>query len=199
MCLRNWEQRRNWRLYDPLLTLSIPGSPNAAIILGGLLIQGLVPGSKLFTAQADITYSILIGFALSNILMVFVGMAIAKYVVHVTRIPNSILMPVIIPLALIGSYAINGSMFDVAVAVFFGALGYLMEKYDLSSPALILGLILGPTAERGLMLSLVMAKGDVLGYYFGRPICVGLMVLIVLSLLYPMLEKLKAHLRKAYK
>ena len=183
----------------PLLTLSIPGSPNAAIILGGLLIQGLVPGSKLFTAQADITYSILIGFALSNILMVFVGMAIAKYVVHVTRIPNSILMPVIIPLALIGSYAINGSMFDVAVAVFFGALGYLMEKYDLSSPALILGLILGPTAERGLMLSLVMAKGDVLGYYFGRPICVGLMVLIVLSLLYPMLEKLKAHLRKAYK
>lgn len=72
----------------PLMTLSIPGSPTAAIILGGFLIQGLVPGHRLFTSQADITYSILTGFALSNILMVFVGLAIAKYVVNVTRIPN---------------------------------------------------------------------------------------------------------------
>lgn len=181
----------------PLLTLSIPGSPNAAIILGGLLIQGLVPGSKLFTAQASITYSILAGFAASNILMVIVGLAIAKYVVHVTRIPNSILMPVIVPLALIGSYAINGSMFDAYITILFGALGYLMEKYDLSSPALILGLILGGQAERGLMLSLVMAKGNVLGYYFGRPICIGLMVLIALSLVYPILKnRKKSHSEK---
>ena len=95
----------------PLMTLSIPGSPNAAIILGGLLIQGLVPGARLFTTQAPTTYSILIGFALSNILMVFVGLAIARYVVNVTKIPNSILMPVVVSLALIGSYAINASMF----------------------------------------------------------------------------------------
>ena len=172
----------------PLMTLSIPGSPNAAIILGGLLIQGLVPGSKLFTQQAPITYSILAGFAVSNILMVIVGLLIAKYVVQVTKIPNSILMPVVVPLALIGSYAINGSMFDAFVTIFFGAIGYLMEKYELSAPALILGLILGGQAERGLMLSLVMAKGDVLGYYLGRPICVGLIVLIALSILYPLFK-----------
>ena len=175
----------------PLMTLSIPGSPNAAIILGGLLIQGLVPGSKLFTQQAPITYSILAGFAVSNILMVFVGILIARYVVHVTRIPNSILMPVIVPLALIGSYAINGSMFDAFVTIFFGVLGYFMDKYELSSPALILGLILGGQAERGLMLSLVMAKGNVIGYYLGRPICVGLLVLIAASILYPILKEIR--------
>lgn len=180
----------------PLMTLSIPGSPNAAIILGGLLIQGLVPGARLFTTQAPITYSILVGFALSNILMVFAGLAIAKYVVNVTRIPNSILMPVVVSLALIGSYAINASMFDVFVAIFFGFLGYLMNKYDLSSAALILGLILGGTAESGLMLSLVMAKGNVIGYYLGRPICLVLMALIVLSVAGPLLSHLKGKKEK---
>ncbi|MGI6690966.1 MAG: tripartite tricarboxylate transporter permease [Christensenellales bacterium] len=181
----------------PLITLSIPGSPNAAIILGGLLIQGLVPGARLFTTQATTTYSILFGFALSNILMVFVGLAIAKYVVNVTKVPNSILMPVVVSLALIGSYAINASMFDVYIAIFFGFLGYWMNKYDLSSAAMVLGLILGAGAERGLMLSLVMAKGDVIGYYFSRPICIGLMVLIVLSIVGPLLGTLRRKQRGA--
>ncbi len=175
----------------PLMTLSIPGSPNAAIILGGLLIQGLVPGARLFTTQAPTTYSILIGFALSNILMVFVGLAIARYVVNVTKIPNSILMPVVVSLALIGAYAINASMFDVFITIFFGLLGYLMNKFDLSSAALILGLILGGTAERGLTLSLVMAKGNVLGYYLGRPICLVLMALIVLSIAGPLVSLIR--------
>ena len=174
----------------PLMTLSIPGSPNAAIILGGLLIQGLVPGPRLFSQQAATTYSILTGFALSNILMVFVGLAIARYVVKVTKIPNSVLMPVVIALSLIGSYAINGSMFDVYVAIFFGLLGYLMDKYELSSAAMILGLILGSTAERGLKLSIVMARGDVLGYYTGRPLCWILFALIVLSVAGPVISNI---------
>lgn len=173
----------------PLMTLSIPGSLNAAIILGGLLIQGLVPGNRLFTTQAEITYSILAGFAVSNILMVIVGLLIAKHVVNVTKIPNSILMPVVVSLALIGSYAINASMFDVFVTLFFGFLGYFMNKFDFSAAALILGLILGETAERGLMLSLVMAKGDPIGYYLGRPICIGLMLLIVVTVLWPLVKK----------
>ena len=181
----------------PLMTLSIPGSPNAAIILGGLLIQGLVPGARLFTTQAPTTYSILIGFALSNILMVFVGLAIARYVVNVVKIPNSILMPVVVSLALIGSYAINASMFDVFVAIFFGFIGYLMNKFSLSSAALILGLILGGTAESGLMLSLVMAKGDVLGYYCSRPICLILIALIILSIAGPIISNLRAKKKSA--
>lgn len=176
----------------PLLTLSIPGSPNAAIILGGLLIQGLVPGNRLFTTQASTTYTILAGFALSNVLMVLVGLVIARYVVKVTKIPNSILMPVVVSLALIGSYAINASMFDVFIAIFFGFLGYLMDKFELSSAALILGLILGGTAEKGLMLSLVMAQGSVLKYFFSRPICLVLMVLIVLSIAGPLVSRVMA-------
>lgn len=129
--------------------------------------------------------------------MVFVGLAIARYVVNVTKIPNSILMPVVESLALIGSYAINASMFDVFVAIFFGFLGYLMNKLDLSSAALILGLILGGTAESGLMLSLVMAKGDPLGYYMGRPNCLVLMALILLSVAGPVISKLKGKKEKA--
>ena len=181
----------------PLMTLSIPGSPTAAIILGGLLIQGLVPGHRLFTAQADITYSILTGFALSNILMVFVGLAIAKYVVNVTKIPNSVLMPVVVSLSLIGSYAINGNMFDVYTTIAFGFAGYFMGKFKLSSAALILGLILGGMAESGLLLSLVMAKGDVFGYYTGRPICLVLIALIVLSIVAPMISHMRGKKHSA--
>ena len=176
----------------PLMTLSIPGSPTAAIILGGLLIQGLVPGHRLFTSQAGITYSILTGFALSNILMVFVGLLIAKYVVNVTRIPNSVLMPIVVSLSLIGSYAINGNMFDAYTAIAFGLAGYFMVKFKLSAAALILGLILGGMAESGLLLSLVMAKGDVFGYYTGRPICLILIALIILSVVAPLISHMRA-------
>ena len=128
--------------------------------------------------------------------MVFVGLAIARYVVNVVKIPNSILMPVVVSLARIGSYAINASMFDVFVAIAFGALGYLMNKFDLSSAALILGLILGGTAESGLMLSMVMARGNVLGYFFGRPVCLVLMALIVLSIAGPVISHVRGR-RKA--
>ncbi|MBQ3399603.1 MAG: tripartite tricarboxylate transporter permease, partial [Synergistaceae bacterium] len=148
-------------------------------------------------AQADITYSILTGFALSNILMVFVGLAIAKYVVNVTRIPNSILMPVVVSLSLIGSYAINGNMFDVYTTIAFGFAGYFMGKFKLSSAALILGLILGGMAESGLLLSLVMAKGDVFGYYTGRPICLVLIALIVLSVAAPAISHMRAKKQSA--
>lgn len=181
----------------PLMTLSIPGSPTAAIILGGMLIQGLVPGNRLFSQQAETTYTIISGFLLSNILMIVVGLLLARYVVKVTKVPNSILMPVVASLAMIGAYAINATMFDVGVCLVFGLLGYFMLKFDLSSAALILGLILGGTAEKGLMASIPMSRGDLLGYFFGRPICVALIVLIVVSVGWPVLSKLLGKKKKS--
>ncbi len=184
--------------FIPLLTLSIPGSPAAAIILGGLLVHGLVPGNRLFTQQAGITYTILLGFLLASFLMGVFGLAVAKYVVKVTRTPNSILMPVVLVLSFIGSYAINASMFDVFVCIAFGFLGYLMDKLEFPSAPLILGLILGGIAEGGLMRSLVMARGNVFKYYFSRPACLVLMAMIVLSIFAPFIQNFisKAYNRK---
>lgn len=182
--------------FIPLLTLAIPGSPAAAVVLGALMIQGLVPGNRLFTQQADITYTILLGFLIANILMGIIGLLISKYAINVTRIPNSILMPGILALCFIGSYAVNASMFDVAVAIVFGIFGYLMEKVALPAAPLILGLILGTTAETGFRLSLVMAGGSPFAYYFSRPICIILMAVIVLSIVAPAISNIR-HAKKA--
>lgn len=176
--------------FIPLLTLAIPGSPAAAIILGGLLVHGLVPGNRLFTQQAVTTYTILTGFLLANLLMGVVGLLVARHVVKVTKVSNSVLSPVIIVLSIIGAYAINASMFDVYVALFFGVLGYLMHKFKFPTAPLILAMILGTTAESGLMLSLVMARGNVFYYYFSRPICIILLILIVFSIFAPFITEL---------
>lgn len=181
--------------FIPLLTLAIPGSPAAAVCLGALMIQGLIPGNRLFTQQAGITYTILIGFLIANILMGIFGLLFCRYVVNVTRLPNAIIMPVVLALCFIGSYAINANMFDVFLAVLFGIIGYLMEKFNIPAAPMILGLILGGGAERGLRLSLVMSKGSALAYYFSRPICIILMLIIVLTIVVPMISNMR-HKKK---
>ena len=176
--------------FIPLLTLSIPGSPAAAIVLGALMIHGLVPGNRLFTQQAETTYTILVGFLLANLVMGIIGLIFARWAVYITRIPNSILLPCVLVLSFIGAYAINATMFDVWTAIFFGVLGYIMEKNNLPAAPLILGLILGGDAESGLRLSMVMARGSLLKYFMGRTPCVILMVIILISLLYPIITGL---------
>ena len=173
----------------PLLTLGIPGSATTAVLLGGLLIQGLQPGHELFIKHAGITYSVIIGFLIANILMGIVGLLIAKYVVYVTKVPSGILAPIIVVLSVVGSYAINNNMFDVYVMVLFGLIGYFMRKTGFATAPVVLGMILGPMAESGFRRSLIMAKGDVIGYYFSRPLSVILMLLIVFSFLSPLLMK----------
>jgi putative tricarboxylic transport membrane protein len=172
----------------PMMTLGIPGSAAAAIILGGLMIQGLQPGSKLFVDQAPIAYSIILGFLISNIMIALVGLTIAKYVVKVTQVPVGVLTPIVCVLAIVGSYAINSNVFNIFVMGFFGLAGYFLIKADYSPPAIVLGLILGRMAETGFRQSLVMSRGNLLGYYFTRPISVGLIVLIIIALAFPILR-----------
>jgi putative tricarboxylic transport membrane protein len=121
--------------------------------------------------------------------MGIIGLLISKYIVHVTRVPSGVLAPIIVVLSVVGSYAINNNMFDVYVMVLFGLIGYFMRKTGFATAPVVLGLILGPMAESGFRRSLVMAKGDVLGYYFSRPLSILLMVLIVFSFLSPILMK----------
>lgn len=173
----------------PLITLGIPGSAVASVLLGGFLVHGMVPGNQMFTEKASITYTIIIGFIISNILMGIVGVMIGRYVIKVTKIPVSLLSPAIVVLSAIGSYAINSSMSDVYLMLVFGLIGYFMRKMDLPSAPAILGLLLGPLAENGYMNALVMAKGDTLAYYFSRPVSVVLIIFIVLTVLWPLISQ----------
>lgn len=172
----------------PALTLGIPGSGAAAVFLGGLTVQGFAPGHDLFNQYASMTYTILIGFLLANILMGVFGFLIAKRAVRLAAMPPGILIPVIMLLSVIGSFAIRNNTFDIFVMLFFGLMGYLMRKVDIPAAPVVLALILGPMAERNLINSMQMAKGSLLGYFASRPLCWLFGLLIIGSLVSPFLS-----------
>ncbi|HBW38033.1 tripartite tricarboxylate transporter permease [Desulfosporosinus sp. BICA1-9] len=174
----------------PLLTLGIPGSGTAAVLLGALMIKGLMPGRELFTKYADVTYTVMVGFLVANILMGVFGMIIARYATNITRIPNRVLAPIVTALCVLGSFSMGNSMFDVWVMIVFGLIGYIMRKYQFHPAPVVLGLILGPMAEKGFGQSVVLAHGNLAGYYFSRPISVILIILIAGAIFSPFIAKL---------
>lgn len=173
----------------PALTLGIPGSGAAAVLLGALTVQGFAPGHDLFNKYASITYAILIGFLVANILMGVFGFLIAKRAVKLAAMPLGILLPVIMLLSVIGSFAIRNNIFDVYVMMFFGVVGYLMRKVDMPAAPVVLALILGPMAERNLINSMQMAKVSLISYYMSRPLCWLFMILILASLFSPVMSR----------
>ncbi|MBQ6233850.1 MAG: tripartite tricarboxylate transporter permease [Clostridia bacterium] len=175
--------------YIPLLTLGIPGSGASAVLMTGLIIHGLQPGVSLFTdpAKQQQIYPIIIGYILANILMCILGALIAKKVINVAKIPMNAIMPIVIVLALIGSYSINRSMFDVGVTVAFGFIGYFMRKLKFPTAPVVLGIILGQMAEAGLYASIQMKKSaSLLGFFASRPICWLFFILTIASIFAPM-------------
>lgn len=178
----------------PLLTLSIPGSTAAAVLLGALMIHGLQPGFSLFTKQSDIVFPIILGFLLANIVMLPVGMLLARVMGKIVKIPNAILAPVISVLAVLGCYCIRTRLFDLFALFFFGLLGYLMKKSKYSSGAFTLGLILGAMCETGLRRSFALAipmGGSIIAYYLSRPQSIVLALLVLYNMTSPLRKLLK--------
>src|SRR5690625_2890713 len=171
----------------PLLTLGIPGSSTTAVLLGGLTIQGLIPGHTLFTEHADITYSVIIGFLIANILMGIIGLTAARFFIKASQAPMVILSPIIVILCVVGSYAINNNIIDIWIMLVFGLIGYFLRKTGFHPAPIIIGMILGPIAESGLRQSLVLSKGDYIMYFLSRPASVVLIILIVMAFLSPVL------------
>ncbi|SBV96457.1 Integral membrane protein [uncultured delta proteobacterium] len=169
----------------PLFTLGIPGSSVAAVILGGLLIHGLVPGRELFTEYATITYTAMFGFLIANILMLFFGLLLVKPFAQVTKIPRRYLAPIIVTLCFIGAYAINNSFFDVGIMVVFGVIGYVLQRAGFHPAPIVLAMILGPMAESRYLQMYSLSDGNVISYMFTRPISLALIGMIVLFLFSP--------------
>ncbi|CAK7050300.1 MAG: hypothetical protein DELT_01014 [Desulfovibrio sp.] len=173
----------------PLFTLGIPGSSVAAVILGGLLIHGLVPGRELFTEYATVTYTAMFGFLIANILMLFFGLLLVKPFAQVTKIPRRYLAPIIVTLCFVGAYAINNSFFDVGIMVVFGFIGYVLQKAGFHPAPIVLAMILGPMAESRYLQMYSLCDGNVISYMFTRPISLALIAMIVLFLFSPVFFK----------
>ena len=175
----------------PLLTLGIPGNSVAAALMGGLMIQGLIPGPELFTRYGTLTYGFILSLFIANLAFLALGLFLAPYFARVTATPNALLIPGIAILSVIGSYAINNNMFDVWLMIGFGIAGYFLEKGGFSIGALVLGLILGPIAELGFGQSLIISQGSPM-IFFERPLCILLWVITLLL----MLPAFSSHLKK---
>ncbi len=175
----------------PLLTLGIPGNSVAAALMGGLMIQGLIPGPELFSRYGTLTYGFILSLFIANLVFLVLGLYLAPYFARVTSTPNALLIPGIAILSVIGSYAINNNMFDVWLMIAFGIAGYFLEKGGFSTGALVLGLILGPIAELGFGQSLIMSQGSPM-IFFERPLCILLWGITLLL----MIPAFSSHLKK---
>ena len=176
----------------PLLTLGIPGSAPAAIFLGAMIIHGVRPGPTLFTQHADTVYTLIIGFAIINLLLYFVGIAYCKCGSMILLIPKAILATVIVVLATIGTFSINKNLFDVFVMFGAGVLGYIMLRNDFPTSPIALALLLGPMLEKAVAITSTMYEGNILAM-FQRPLTTILMVFTIFSFAFPFI---KAHLEK---
>lgn len=179
----------------PLLALGIPGSPVAAVLMGGLLIHGLNPGAKLFVEHGDIAYTFIIGLVVANLLMLLVGYFGAKLFAQVLNVPSHYIATIVIVFSVIGSYAIRNSLFDVVIMLVCGVIGFITLKAGFEPGPIVLGLILGAIAEDGFSLSLLMAQasGSMFGTFVARPISAFLILLCVLAIVSPIYVRFKKN------
>ncbi|WP_320130237.1 tripartite tricarboxylate transporter permease [uncultured Sphaerochaeta sp.] len=168
----------------PMLTMGVPGDAVAAILIGALTVQGLQPGPLLFTEHTTLVYSIFLGMFIANCTMLILGLSCLKLFVKVLSVPKTILTPMIFILCIVGSYAINTSFFDVGVMLFFGILGYFMQKADISVSPAVLGIILGPMAESNFRRALLMSEGSY-KIFFSSAIAIVFIALIFFTLFVP--------------
>ena len=176
----------------PTLALGIPGSATAAIILGGLQVQGLRPGPYLFEQQPDLLYGIFASMLIANILFIGIGLYGAKYLSRVSLIPIKILWPIVLCLCIVGAYGLEQSMVDVWIMLIAGIIGYILKNFGITPAPIIMGLVLGTLIETSLAQSLILFEGSWLGF-FSRPIS---LLFIFLSLVSFFGKSLYATLKK---
>ena len=165
----------------PTLALGIPGSPTAAFILAGLMVQGLRPGPTMFTEQANFAYSTFLSMLQVNLLFLAVGLFGARLFARVTLVPVRILWPCVFVFSIVGAYALDQSMLDVWIALAAGVVGFFMRRYRFSVVPLAIGLILGEMLEQRLGQSMVMLD-EKWWLTVTRPLALFFLILTALAL-----------------
>ncbi len=177
----------------PALSLGIPGDSSTAVLLGALLIKGVVPGYQLFNQNMSLVYAIFIALFMSNVFMLTFQLLGVRTFPKVLAVPLAVLIPVIIILSLIGSYAIQGqailaATFDMGVALALGILGYFLKKGGYPVAPIVLGLILGGMLEENFRRAVKLAGGNYF-VFFTKPIALFFITLAVVSVILPFLKK----------
>jgi putative tricarboxylic transport membrane protein len=183
----------------PMLTLGIPGSPTAAVLLGGLLIWGLQPGPMLFVEQKDFVWGLIASMYLGNIVGLVVVLTCVPLFAAILRVPFSIIGPIIVVICAVGAYTVHNSMFDVWMMLVFGVVGYIFTKLDYPLPPLVLAIVLGNKAEEAFRQAMLSSQGS-LSIFWSNWLVGSIMGLGLILLFWPavswLLEKRKASSRQ---
>lgn len=163
----------------PVLTLQVPGSAPAAVLMAAMLIHGVKPGPMIMIESPQFVYDIVAMMMLATLGILLYGLTLTKFMVQVLRVPTTIIVPIIMVLCTIGTFALASRLFDVWVMVAFGLFGYALRRLGFPVAPLVLGIVLGDLLEKSLRRGLVLSDGD-LSPFFTRPISLFLFSVIAL-------------------
>jgi putative tricarboxylic transport membrane protein len=169
----------------PLLTLGIPGSATTAVLIGAMMIHKLTPGPQLFLSNPGLIYGIFAAMIIANAVLLIVGLAGSRLWIKVTIVPKKVLFTLITMMAVVGSFAVRNSMFDVLCCLGFGILGWVLRRYDYPVAPVILGMVLGSIAETNFRRAIMMDGGLV---FLSRPLSATMLALALLSFVVPLLS-----------
>jgi putative tricarboxylic transport membrane protein len=179
-----------------MLSLGVPGSPTAAVLLGGLLIWGLQPGPMLFVEQKEFVWGLIASMYLGNIVGLLVVLTCVPIFAAILRVPFSIIAPLILVLCAIGAYSVHSSTFDVMLMLVFGVVGYLLKKCNYPLAPLVLAIVLGDKAEEAFRQSLLGSQGS-LGVFLSNPLVSTIMILGLIALFWSVIQQGYSRLRGA--
>jgi putative tricarboxylic transport membrane protein len=178
----------------PMLALGVPGSPTAAVLLGGLLIWGLQPGPMLFVEQKEFVWGLIASMYLGNIAGLLIVLTCVPLFAAILRIPFSIIAPVIMVVCAIGAYTVHNSTFDVVMMMVFGVIGYVMKKCNYPLAPMVLAIVLGDKAEESFRQALLGSQGS-LTVFWSTPLVGTIMALGLIALFWPTIQTSLAWLR----
>lgn len=179
----------------PLLTLGIPGNATSALFLGGLLIHGLAPGTKLFTENAKVVYGLIFALLLANFFILLFGFFGAKYYAKITKVPSSVLIPVIAALCILGAFTYRNVATDMIIVLVFGVIGYYMDRCNFPMAPFVLAFVLGKTAEIDLRRAMLIMKGRGLQDLF-HPLPLVLLAIDLIMLVAPFWDEITGKNKK---
>jgi TctA family transporter len=170
----------------PMLSLGIPGSATAAVMMGGLMIWGLNPGPALFVEQKDFVWGLIASMYLSNIVAVVLVLATVPIFAALMRVPFFIIAPMIFIVCVVGAYSVSNSYLDIVVMMGFGVLGYLFKKLQYPLAPLVLAIVIGDKAEDAFRQAMLMSRGS-LNIFFANTLVTTLIVAGVALLILPLI------------
>lgn len=178
--------------FAPLLSLGLPGSGTAAVLLGGLMMWGLQPGPRLFVEQPEFTWGLIASMYIGNIICIIIALAVIPFLTKILKVPAGIMAPVIMTLCVIGSYSTNNNMFDVYVMIIAGFVGYFLNRNNYPIAPLLLAFVLTDTLEKNFSQAFKINGGSP-SIFFTKPISLGLLIFTVLFIAVPVIyKKIKA-------